>query len=141
MHLPDIKGDRLISATSRQKTPTDSATGGKWYRFYFETKDTFVLYHHGLDAYFFLRFWKLAIMVCGLAWPLTWVILMPVYGTAHGGESQFDRISFSNIEVGIDSNRLYAVSIVAWLVFGQRPAHVDLPVVATLTCDQARPCS
>lgn len=79
----------------------------------------YILNHHSLDAYFFLRFWKLVALVCGIGWPLTWVVLMPLYGTAHGGEKEFDKISFSNIDAAVDGYRLYGVAFVAWVVFGK----------------------
>ena len=80
--------------------------------------DEYVLSHNGIDGYFFLRFFKGLVIICAVGWPLTWAILMSVYGTSHAQKQQFDKISFSNIMTSVDGNRLYAPTFVAWLYYG-----------------------
>lgn len=80
--------------------------------------DDYVLNHHSLDGYLYLRFFKMIALICLLGVLLTWPILMPVYGTAHAGQKQFDQISYSNIDSAVDANRLYAPLFVGCLFFG-----------------------
>ena len=80
--------------------------------------DAFLLNHHSMDAYFFVRYFRVLVVICLIGWPLTWAALMPIYATSHGGQEQFDLLSFSNINTAQDANRLYAPALVAWIFLG-----------------------
>ena len=95
---------------------SDSRFG--WISDFRRVPNEYVLSHNGIDGYFFLRFFKLLVMICAVGWPLTWAVLMSVYGTSHGGQMQFDKISFSNIETPVDYYRLFAPTFVAWVYYG-----------------------
>ena len=103
---------------------SDSKFG--WISDFFKVPDEYVLSHNGIDGYFFLRFFKMLVIICAVGWPLTWAGLMPVYGTSHGGQVQFNKISFSNIATSEDGNRLYAPALVAWLYYGSYFASIDI---------------
>ena len=83
-----------------------------------DIRDEYVLNHHSIDAYLYLRFFRTIVFICLVGWPFTWAVLMPVYGTSHGGQKQFDRISFSNIKTETDAARLFAPTFVAWVFLG-----------------------
>ncbi len=75
--------------------------------------DNYVLNHHSIDGYLYLRFFKMISLICLLGALLTWPILMPVYGTSHAaGLTEFDRISYSHIDSP------YAPLFVGWVFFG-----------------------
>lgn len=118
--VPRIYGPRtyLGSLSEHEKSPKTPNTMFGWIKPFCSLHDDYILNHHSLDAFLFVRFWKLLALLCLVAWPITWIILMPVYGTASGGQKQFDKISFSNINSSVDGNRLYAVTFVAWIVLG-----------------------
>ena len=59
-------------------------------------RDDYVLSHHSIDGYLYLRFWRTIIKITFIGCLITWPILMPVYGTAGGGQKQFNKISYSN---------------------------------------------
>lgn len=80
--------------------------------------DDYVLSHHSIDAYFYLRFFRTVVLICLIGWPFTWAILMPIYATSGAGQKQFDRISYANIKLPQDANRLYGVNFVAWIFLG-----------------------
>lgn len=101
-----------------QRSPKLSDSKFGWFSQFMKIPDEYVLSHNGIDGYFFLRFFKMLVIICAVGWPLTWAILMSVYGTSHAAQMQFNKISFSNIDTSVDGNRLYAVTFVAWLYYG-----------------------
>lgn len=86
-----------------------------WITDFFRIPDVYVLNHHSLDGYFFLRFFKMLVVICLIGWPLTWIILMPVYATSGSNASQFDRLSYSNVDSSRHASRYYATVFVAWI--------------------------
>ena len=60
--------------------------------------DEYVLNHHSLDAYLYMRFLKVLTLMAFVGAIITWPILFPVNATGGGGESGLDILSFSNIE-------------------------------------------
>lgn len=78
--------------------------------------DKFVLRHSSLDAYLFLRYLRMLVLICVVGCALTWPILFPVNATAGGDASQLDKISFSNVN---DPKKLYAHAVVAWIFLGE----------------------
>ena len=103
-------------ASHRSPKMADSRFG--WISDFRRVPDEYVLSHNGIDGYFFLRFFKMLVIIFAVGWPLTWAVLMSVYGTSHGGLVQFDKIDFSNILASVDGNRLYATNFVAWVYYG-----------------------
>ncbi len=95
---------------------SDSKLG--WISDFMKVPDEYVLSHNGIDGYFFLRFFRMLVVICAVGWPLTWAVLMSVYATSHGGAMQFDKISFSNIAPPQDGLRLYAPTFVSWVYYG-----------------------
>lgn len=77
--------------------------------------DKFILYHHSLDSYLFLRFLRTVIFICLVGCALTWPTLMPVNATGGGASSQLDMIGIGNVE---KTHYLYAHAILAWVFSG-----------------------
>lgn len=59
--------------------------------------DTYVLNHHTLDGYLFLRFLKISVVCCLVGCAITWPVLFPINATGGGGKSQLDLLTFSNV--------------------------------------------
>ena len=77
--------------------------------------DQFLLRHSSIDAYLFVRFLRVIMILCILGCCLTWPVLFPVNATGGGGASQLDKIAFGNVA---DKTRLYAHAVVAWVFCG-----------------------
>jgi calcium permeable stress-gated cation channel len=78
-------------------------------------KDSFLLRHSSMDAYLFVRFLRVIMIICLLGCCLTWPILFSVNATGGGNASQLDKIAFGNVD---NNKRLYAHATVAWVYFG-----------------------
>lgn len=77
--------------------------------------DKFLLRHSSIDAYLFLRFLRLIVVLCFAGCCFTWPVLFPVNATGGGGETQLSRIGLGNIE---NPKRLYAHAVVAYIFLG-----------------------
>ncbi|CAG8981929.1 hypothetical protein HYALB_00013820 [Hymenoscyphus albidus] len=87
-----------------------------WLKSFRDIPDEYVLNHQSLDGYLYLRFLKMLAFICFVGACLTFPILFPVNATGGGGQTQFDAISFSNInEAG--KNRYYAHVFLGWIFF------------------------
>ena len=80
--------------------------------------DKFLLRHSSIDAYLFLRFLRLIVVICVAGCCLTWPVLFAVNATAGGGATQLDRIAIGNIE---NPRKLYAHAIIAMAFLGKQP--------------------
>ncbi|KAK0951981.1 phosphate metabolism protein 7 [Friedmanniomyces endolithicus] len=67
-----------------------------WVGTFWKIPDTYVLNHHSLDSYLFLRFLKIAVVCCIVGCLITWPVLFPVFATGGAGKKQLDIITFSN---------------------------------------------
>lgn len=87
---------------------------------FYKIPDTYVLQHHSIDGYFFLRYLRIGCMLILVGCCITFPILWPVYGTSSGGKKQLETISLSNVTSSEPqpNNRLYASVFVAWVYFG-----------------------
>lgn len=88
--------------------------GTAWWTDIWRHPDRFVLQHHSLDAYLYLRFLTFIVFVCLAGTCVTWPVLFPVNATGGGTASQLDRLSFSNIA---KNSHLWAHVAVAWVLF------------------------
>lgn len=71
---------------------------------------------NGLDAYFFVRFLRMAARILLPIWPISWIILMPVDAVKTGvaGHTGLDKFVFGNI-ANTQQSRYAAHIILAWL--------------------------
>lgn len=68
-----------------------------WVSEFWSMPDTYVLNHHTLDGYLFLRFLKISVVCCVVGCVITWPVLFPINATGGGGKSQFDLLTFANV--------------------------------------------
>lgn len=82
--------------------------------------DLYALQHQGLDAYLFLRFLRMTVVIMFVGCCITWPVLFPINATGGGGASQLDILSISNISVKSQSgkDRYYATCFIGWIFFG-----------------------
>ncbi|KAI9649552.1 phosphate metabolism protein 7 [Ciborinia camelliae] len=82
--------------------------------------DIHTLQHQGLDAYLFLRFLRMTVVVMFAGCCITWPILFPINATGGAGSSQLAMLSMSNIDSTTSSgrNRYYATCFVGWIFYG-----------------------
>lgn len=98
-----------------EKTPAAPNTVFGWLSTYWKLPDTYILNHHSLDAYLFVRFLKLLVVLTLVGCCITWPVLFPVNATGGGGAQQLDILTFGNIA---NPARYFAHAAIAWLFFG-----------------------
>lgn len=76
------------------------------------------LQHQSLDAYLFLRFLRVLVIICFVGCCMLWPVLFPVNATGGGTSQQVDILSYSNINKDTQSNRYYAHALMAWVFYG-----------------------
>ncbi|KAL8706276.1 MAG: hypothetical protein Q9201_000652 [Fulgogasparrea decipioides] len=86
-----------------------------WIGTFSKIPDSFVLNHQSLDGFLLLRYLKVASATCLVGCLITWPVLFPVNATGHGGQTQLNLLSFSNV---VDKNRYYAHVFIAWIFLG-----------------------
>lgn len=89
-----------------------------WFSAFWKIPDTFALQHQSLDAYLFLRFLRICTTITFVSMIITWAVLFPVNATGSNGKTQLEILSYSNIDIDTESNRLYAHTFVGWVVYG-----------------------
>ncbi len=79
-----------------------------------------MLQHQSLDAYLYLRYMRMTVIITFVGCCITWPILFPVNITGGGGQTQLDLLSYSNIDNSTPSgrNRYYAHLFTAWIYYG-----------------------
>jgi hypothetical protein len=58
-------------------------------------------------------------IICLVGCVITWPILFPVNATGHGGQTELDLLSFSNINKQ-GKTRYYAHTFIAWIFFSKK---------------------
>jgi len=89
-----------------------------WFKTFWKIPDVYALQHQSLDAYLYLRFLRMAMIICLVGCLITWPILFPINATGGGGQSQLDILSYANISNETQSDRYYATVFVVWIYFG-----------------------
>jgi len=87
-----------------------------WIGAFFSIPDTYVLAHHSLDGYLFLRLLKISVVSCFVGCAITWPVLFPVNITGGGGKTQFDILTMANVTNNY--YRYFAHTGCAYLFFG-----------------------
>ncbi|KAB2572317.1 Uncharacterized protein DBV05_g9027 [Lasiodiplodia theobromae] len=105
----------IDTLTEQEKTPRDPDTRLAWIKYFTTFEDTDLLNWQSLDAYLYVRFFKIIVVTCFFGFLLVGSILIPINATGGGGQKQLDILSFSNVK---DPKRYWAHAIVAWVFFG-----------------------
>lgn len=111
---------RSYIGSLRESERTPELPGGflNWLGRFWKIPDTVALQNQSLDAYLYLRFIRLTVIISFVGCCITWPILFPINATGGGGQSQLDILSYSNINQETESNRYYAHALVAWVFLG-----------------------
>ncbi|RMZ72183.1 hyp1 [Pyrenophora seminiperda CCB06] len=115
--FPNIYSPRTYIGTVEEKnrTPCSKSPGYfGWVHTMRAVPDKFMLYHHSLDSYLFLRFLRTLIFICVVGAFITWPILMPTNWTGGGRSRELNRIAIGNVK---KKDHLYAHALVAWVFF------------------------
>ncbi|CRG92396.1 putative protein RSN1 [Talaromyces islandicus] len=105
-HLPNLH--------HHERTPELPNGWVNWFAPFFQIADSHVLHHSSLDGYLFLRFLRMLCTMCFVGMVILWPVLMPVNATGGGGNTQLDRLSFSNI---VNPTRYYAHVVMGIIFF------------------------
>ncbi|QIW99674.1 hypothetical protein AMS68_005192 [Peltaster fructicola] len=106
----------LGSLNKHERSPDLPKGMFNWFGAFYNIPDTYVLNHHSLDAYLFLRFLKIAVVSCLVGCCITFPILFPINATGGGGKSQLDAITIANVTNSYF--KLFAHAICAIIYFG-----------------------
>ncbi|KAL2153805.1 hypothetical protein VTH82DRAFT_4961 [Thermothelomyces myriococcoides] len=89
-----------------------------WIARVWKIPDIYALQHQSLDAYLYIRYLRVALVMCFVGCCITWPILFPINATGGGGQKQLDILSYANVDRDSQYNRYYAHVFVGWLYFG-----------------------
>ncbi|KAK4163183.1 hypothetical protein QBC43DRAFT_290148 [Cladorrhinum sp. PSN259] len=89
-----------------------------WVGTFWKIPDVYALQHQSLDAYLYIRFLRMALVLCFVGCLITWPILFPVNATGGNGQAQLNILSYANINQKTQKNRYYAHALVMWVYFG-----------------------
>lgn len=106
------------SLPENERTPALPNGLFNWVGTFWKIPDHLVLQNQSLDAFLFLRFIRMTVIICFVGCCITMPILFPVNATGSGGQSQLDVLSYSNIDSKTQSQRYYAHVFVAWIYYG-----------------------
>ncbi|KAI0429378.1 hypothetical protein F5Y09DRAFT_259934 [Xylaria sp. FL1042] len=111
---------RTYLGSLRESERSPSLPNGllNWFGPFWRISDYHPLQHQSLDAYLFLRFLKILIVICFVGCCITWPVLFPVNATGGGGQSQLNLLSYANINKNTQYNRYYAHVFIAWIFYG-----------------------
>jgi calcium permeable stress-gated cation channel len=88
-----------------------------WFKDIIREPNSTVLNFNGPDAYFFIRFVRLALILFAPFWFLTWAILMPIAATGGYGQAGLNMFIIGNVSAA-HQDRLAAYIILGVLFFG-----------------------
>ncbi|TQS37731.1 hypothetical protein Golomagni_01784 [Golovinomyces magnicellulatus] len=111
---------RSYLGTLREEERTQALPDGwfNWIGPFINIPDSSALKSQSLDAYLFLRFLKMTVVIMFIGALITWPILFPVYITGGSGSGQLDMLSMSNIDKsGSGRYRYYATTFAGWIFF------------------------
>ncbi|RDW69347.1 hypothetical protein BP6252_08367 [Coleophoma cylindrospora] len=110
----------LGSLREQERTPALPSGLFNWFGAFWKIPDTYALQHQSLDAFLFLRFLRMTVVICFVGLCITWPVLFPVNITGGGGKTQLNILSMTNVDTTSSSgkNRFYAHAGCAWLFFG-----------------------
>ncbi|KAK2624505.1 hypothetical protein QTJ16_006455 [Diplocarpon rosae] len=91
-----------------------------WIGPFWKTPDIYALQHQSLDAYLFLRFLRMTVVIMFVGCCITWPVLFPVNITGGAGNEQLDILSMSNVNKDAHHGKYKYFAHVgcAWLFFG-----------------------
>lgn len=89
-----------------------------WIGSFWRIPDIYALQHQSLDAYLYIRYLQMALVLCFVGCIITWPVLFPINATGGGGQKELDILSYSNVNPKTSKNRYFAHVFVSWAYFG-----------------------
>lgn len=91
-----------------------------WVKPFWKIPDEYALQHQSLDAYLFLRFLRMTVVIMFVGCCITWPVLFPINITGGGGQKQLDLLSMSNVNHDTAAGRYkyFAHALIGWIFFG-----------------------
>lgn len=111
---------RSYIGSLRESERTPELPGGlfNWIGRFWKIPDTVALQTQSLDAFLYIRFIRITVIISFVGCCITWPILFPINATGAGNQTQLDILSYANIDQETQSNRYYAHALVAWVFLG-----------------------
>ncbi|EKD18296.1 uncharacterized protein L3040_004746 [Drepanopeziza brunnea f. sp. 'multigermtubi'] len=113
---------RTYLGTLREEERTAPLPNGllNWFRAFWKIPDIYALQHQSLDAYLFLRFLRMTVLIMFVGSCITWPILFPINITGGAGGEQLDKLSMSNVDKNASNGKYkyFAHCFAAWAFFG-----------------------
>lgn len=106
------------SLKETERTPALPTGLFNWFGTFWRIPDTIALQTQSLDAFLYLRYIRITVIISLVGCFITWPILFPVNATGGGGQQQLDVLSYSNVDQATQANRYYAHALVAWVFLG-----------------------
>ncbi|KAK0712154.1 hypothetical protein B0T21DRAFT_352401 [Apiosordaria backusii] len=108
----------LGSLRENERSPPLPSGLFNWVGSFWRIPDIYALQHQSLDAYLYIRYLRMALVLCVVGCLITWPVLFPINATGGGGQTELDVLSFSNVNPESHKNRYYAHVFVGWAYFG-----------------------
>ncbi|EWC48664.1 hypothetical protein DRE_01886 [Drechslerella stenobrocha 248] len=111
---------RTYVGTVRKEKRTDPLPDGifSWVGPLVAVNESYVIEKTSLDAYFFLRYLKISIVMTLVGCFITWPILFPLNITGGAGSTQLDMLAMGNVRKTDHKNWYYGHVLVAYIFFG-----------------------
>ncbi|KAH6676394.1 hypothetical protein B0J14DRAFT_353575 [Halenospora varia] len=113
---------RTYLGTIREEERSQPLPSGlfNWIGPFWKIPDTYALQHQSLDAYLFLRFLRMTVVIMFVGACITWPVLFPVYATGGGQGGQLNLLSMSHIDPTASGGkyRYFATCFCGWIFFG-----------------------
>ncbi|KAG9246212.1 hypothetical protein BJ878DRAFT_566011 [Calycina marina] len=112
---------RTYLGTMREQERTAPLPNGmfNWMKPFSSIPDTYALQHQSLDAFLFLRFLKMTIVVMFVGTCITWPVLFPVNITGGNGLEQLNMLTYGNVNTTNPSGyRFFAHAGCAVIFYG-----------------------
>ncbi|KAK5660537.1 hypothetical protein OQA88_13086 [Cercophora sp. LCS_1] len=111
---------RTYLGSLKESERSPALPGGflNWVGAFWKIPDVYALQHQSLDAFLYLRYLRIATIICFVGVLITWPIMFPINATGTGGAQQLDILSYSNINPETQKNRYYAHAFVSWAYLG-----------------------
>ncbi|KAK6957812.1 hypothetical protein Daesc_000601 [Daldinia eschscholtzii] len=109
----------LGSLRTSERSPALPNGWFNWIGSFWKIPDVHALQHQSLDAYLFLRFLRILVVICFAGCCILWPVLFPVNATGGNEDAvQVDILSYARVDKDTESNRYYAHTFMAWIFYG-----------------------
>ncbi|OTB19899.1 hypothetical protein K445DRAFT_313688 [Daldinia sp. EC12] len=109
----------LGSLRTSERSPALPNGWFNWIGSFWKIPDVHALQHQSLDAYLFLRFLRILVVICFAGCCILWPVLFPVNATGGNEDAvQVDILSYARVNKDTESNRYYAHTFMAWIFYG-----------------------